>query len=327
MSNSEGSSDRVPIFGRRKRLKVPLFADSIDTRIGLDDEDDLLFGDVNDGKRQIVQGGAQGQREMVGCNVGASNSFQSGSMIYDEGSGTCDGRSSVNSNQCKMDNRSSMNNSGTSELSLNHGGNVQCSSSKCIDDNENFFESNNYKENMSVNVKDKFGYSFGGESETASSHCGVMGQENDGVIRTQFEKSFEKQVKVYAKMVTTAVSGLERWRTFKDEKPIIFEVHGNLSSSIEYRSTSFEEVFAINDGVGGDDVQCVFWPIDRRLPQVLVGYKVRVVGFLKDQYFQVLKMREVLSDEMELLTLMSKRSEEMMESVTRDEFLMHFNNS
>ena len=109
MSNSEGSSNRVPIFGCRKRQRAPLFAETIDIDFGLDDEDDLLFGgDVNDGKRQIVQGGKQ-QRQMVGCNDGTSYSYQSGT-IFDEGPGACDGRISTNSNNYMMDNSTSMNN-------------------------------------------------------------------------------------------------------------------------------------------------------------------------------------------------------------------------
>ena len=266
MSNSEGSSNCVPIFGRRKRLRAPLFAESIGTDFGLDDEDDLLFGgDVNDGKRQIVQGGAR-QREMVGCNDGTSNSYQSGT---------------------------SMNNNGTSERNSEYTGNVQCSSST----------------------------RFGGESGTASLRSGVIAQGNDGVIPTEFKKPLkEKEEKEYAKLVTTDVSGLMAWKKCMDEKPIIFEVYGKLSSAIEYCSKPLEEVFKINDGVGGDDLRCVFWPIDRRLPQVSCGVKVRVIGFLKDEYFQVLTMREVLSDEMQVLILMSQRSEEVMQNEANEEF-------
>ena len=299
MSNSEGSSNCVPIFGRRKRLRAPLFAESIGTDFGLDDEDDLLFGgDVNDGKRQIVQGGAR-QREMVGCNDGTSNSYQSGT---------------------------SMNNNGTSERNSEYTGNVQCSSSKYINNSEKCFENNDYSKSKSVHVKGVLGTRFGGESGTASLRSGVIAQGNDGVIPTEFKKPLkEKEEKEYAKLVTTVVSGLMAWKKCMDEKPIIFEVYGKLSSAIEYCSKPLEEVFKINDGVGGDDLRCVFWPIDRRLPQVSCGVKVRVIGFLKDEYFQVLTMREVLSDEMQVLILMSQRSEEVMQNEANEEFLMQFN--
>ena len=89
-------------------------------------------------------------------------------------------------------------------------------------------------------------------------------------------------------------------------------------------STLFEEVFAINDGVGGDDIRCVLSPIESRLPQVLCDVKVRVVVF-KGRIHQVLEMREVLSDELQLLILMGQRSEEMMENIAKDLFLMRFN--
>lgn len=188
--------------------------------------------------------------------------------------------------------------------------------------NQNIQQNNNFNfgNNSNNRQTSRQGPGMDNNNNTSFRSTNVNSKSSDAVVPQKMEvdppseKSFvmkKKSKPAVAKMITTSIKDLESWVHFKDKSPILFEIFGNLCSTISYHSSSPQKKFTINDA--SSNIGCVFWEIDRKMPHLSRGAMLRCIGKLHEGYFHCLSVRAIKPKEMQVLRKMMDRSGKVLQ--------------
>ncbi|XP_057295339.1 spermatogenesis-associated protein 22-like [Hydractinia symbiolongicarpus] len=139
----------------------------------------------------------------------------------------------------------------------------------------------------------------------------TTGKINKPIPATNDKKCvLKKRTTMVTRVITSSIQGIELWRDLSDKALLMFEIFGVLDSTIPYHAADAEKMFTLKNNTA--NIRCKFWEIDRRLPKIGRGTRIRCVGKLNDSYFHCVSLRVANTTELRILPTLLQKSDHVL---------------